>query len=85
MCERLKALIEREMLPEVEAAIDELFEAIAGAKRADSGQKEQFEQMQAFKEEIEALYADLRTGELGQEECEAIYRELLELMEEADV
>ena len=81
-CKELQILLEATLLPDLETAIDELFEEIAGAKKADAEAKESYAQMQELRTALQELLRDLHEGELGEEECREITRELEELIEE---
>ena len=81
-CKDLQILLEATLLPDLETAIDELFEEIAGAKKADREARESYAQMQELRTALQELLRDLHEGELGEEECREIAQELEELIEE---
>ena len=81
-CKELQILLEATLLPDLEGAIDELFEEIAGAKKADTEAKESYAQMQELRTALQELLRDLQEGELSEEECREIQDELSDLIEE---
>ena len=83
-CEALKELLELAVLPDIEEAIDELFEGVADAKKADEDVKREYAELQELKEAFTALLEDMAEGELDDEECGQIYRELEEMMDASE-
>ncbi|WP_353662112.1 hypothetical protein [Hydrogenimonas sp. SS33] len=81
-CNELKELIELELLPDLEEAIDELFEAVADAKNADEEAKAEYAEMQELRAAFQALLNDLNEGELNEEECTELHDELEKMIEE---
>jgi cob(I)alamin adenosyltransferase len=82
--EKLKHLLEREILPDVEAAIDELFAMIDKAKSASTAQKEELEELREMRAECYAIVEDLQRDEIDAEEIEALFEELMELKTQQD-
>lgn len=80
--EKLKNLLELEILPDVETATDELFEVIDKAKKANTTQKEELEELREMRAECYAILEDLDRGEIENEEIDALLEELLELKTE---
>ncbi|MEA3456871.1 MAG: hypothetical protein U9R26_10200 [Campylobacterota bacterium] len=80
--EKLKNLLELEILPDVEAAIDELFEAIDKTKKASAVQKEELEELRDMRTECYAILEDLDRDEVDDEEIDALLEELMELKTE---
>jgi hypothetical protein len=78
-CEELKRLLELELIPDLEEAIDELFETVADAKRADEAAKEEYGELQELRTAFIDLLHDLEAGEVNEEECEELYRELSDM------
>ncbi|WP_300367325.1 hypothetical protein [Hydrogenimonas sp.] len=80
-CDELKELLEIEVIPDVEEAIDELFEIIADAKNADEAAKTEYAELQELRTAFTDLLHDLEAGEVGEEECADIFKELEEMIE----
>ncbi|RUM74756.1 MAG: hypothetical protein DSZ10_01055 [Sulfurovum sp.] len=77
--EKLQNLLENEVIPDLEVAIDELFEAIDKAKNASSEQKSDLEEMRDMRTECYAIVEEIKRDELDEEEAQALLDELLEL------
>ena len=77
--EKLKNLLELEIIPDLEAAIDEMFEMIDKAKGADSSQKEELEELRDMRTECYAILDELSRDELEEEEINELLVELTEL------
>jgi molecular chaperone GrpE (heat shock protein) len=82
--EELKILIEDTVFPDIEEVIDELFETIADQKEATMLQKEELQEMQALREEFQKVLEDIENNELSSEECDEIYHDVVEMIEEVD-
>jgi len=80
--EKLKNLLELEILPDVEVAIDELFAVIDKTKNANASQKEELEELRDMRAECYAILEDLNRDEIEDEEIDALLEELLELKTE---
>ncbi|WP_457598712.1 hypothetical protein [Hydrogenimonas sp.] len=80
-CEDLKELLEIEVIPDVEEMIDELFEVVADAKVADEASKTEYAELQELRASFLELLSDLEDGEVSEEECAQIYKELVEMIE----
>ena len=80
--EKLKNLLELEILPDVEAAIDELFALIDKTKNANASQKEELEELRDMRAECYAILEDLDREEVEEEEVDALLEELMELKTE---
>ena len=80
--EKLKNLLELEILPDVEAAIDELFASIDKAKSANAEQKEELEELRDMRTECYAILEDLEREEIEAEEIDGLLEELMELKTE---
>jgi len=83
-CEALKELLEIEVIPDMEMVIDELFEEVADAKRADEAVKEEYTQLQEMRAAFVELLHDLEEGDVSEEECAQIFSELEEIIESAE-
>jgi len=80
--EKLKNLLELEILPDVEVAIDELFAIIDKTKNANTSQKEELEELRDMRTECYAILEDLNRDEIEDEEIDALLEELMELKTE---
>lgn len=77
--EKLKNLLELEILPDLEVAIDELFEAIDKSKNASKEQKEDLEELREMRTECFAIIEELNRDELEEDEIEELLAELVDM------
>jgi len=77
--EKLKNLLELEIIPDLETAIDELFASIDKAKNASKIQKEELEELRDMRAECYAILEDIEREEIEKEEIDALLEELMEL------
>ena len=80
--EKLKNLLELEILPDVEVAIDELFAIIDKTKNANTSQKEELEELRDMRTECYAILEDLGRDEIEDGEIDELLEELMELKTE---
>ena len=77
--EKLQNLLELEIIPDLEVAIDELFEAIDKAKNATKEQKDDLEEMREMRTECFAIVEELKKDELDDEEIKELLEELMDI------
>ena len=77
--EKLKNLLELEIIPDLEAAIDELFEAIDKSKNASSQNRQDLEDMREMRTECFAIVEELKRDELEDDEIEELLAELIDM------
>lgn len=82
--QKLQTLLEVEIIPDIEASIDELFEAIDATGSATADQKEDLEELREMRTECFAILEELKRDELSQEEIVEIYEELVSVKTEDD-
>ena len=82
--EKLKNLLELEILPDLEVAIDELFEAIDKAKSASKEQKDDLDEMREMRTECFAIVEELGRDELEEDEIEDLLAELVDIKTDKD-
>ena len=80
--EKLQNLLENEVIPDLEVAIDELFEAIDKSKNATGRQKADLEEMRDMRTECFAIVEEIKRDELDEEEAKELLSELVELKTE---
>jgi len=80
--DKLKNLLEQEIIPDLEAAIDELFLAIDKSKNASKEQKADLEEMRQMRTECFAIVEELGRDELEDDEVEELLAELVEMKTE---
>ena len=77
--EKLKNLLEIEIPPDVETAVDELFAQIDKSKNAGKEQKEELEELRDMRTECYAILEDIERDELDEEEASELLEELVSL------
>lgn len=77
---KLQALLEKEVLPEINDYIDDLFEIIA-SKKDTPEIKEELHNIQEMKSDFLAMLDEAKNGELEEDECEEIIEEIKEMQE----
>lgn len=82
--DKLKNLLEREIIPDLEAAIDELFSAIDKSKNASKEQKDDLEEMREMRTECFAIVEELGRDELEAEEIDELLAELIDMKTKED-
>ena len=80
--EKLKNLLELEIIPDLEAAIDELFTVIDKSKNATKEQKEDLEEMREMRTECFAIVEEIKRDELDEEEATELLEELVDMKTE---
>ena len=80
--QKLKNLLELEIIPDLEVAIDELFGAIDKAKSASKKQKEDLEELREMRTECFAILDELSRNELEADEIEELFEELIDMKTE---
>ncbi len=80
--EKLKNLLEREIIPDLEVAIDELFAAIDKSKNASKEQKDDLEEMREMRTECFAIVEEIGRGELEEDEATELLEELIDMKTE---
>ncbi|MEA2047132.1 MAG: hypothetical protein U9O64_01645 [Campylobacterota bacterium] len=76
--QKLKNLLELEIIPDLEAAIDELFASIDKSKNASKEQKEDLEEMREMRTECFAIIEELGRDELESDEIDELLEGLVE-------
>jgi len=80
--DKLKNLLELEIIPDLETAIDELFTAIDKSKNASKAQKDDLEEMREMRTECFAIVEELGRNELEEDEIDELLEELVDLKTE---
>lgn len=76
--QKLKNLIENEVLPEIEESIDYLFELVNN-KQATSEDKEELKVTQDLLKAFNEILVELENNEIDEEECLQIIEEIEEM------
>ena len=77
--DKLKNILELEIIPDLEVAIDELFATIEKSKNATKEQKEDLEEMREMRTECFAIVEELGRNELEEDEIDELLGELVDM------
>jgi predicted CopG family antitoxin len=58
--------------------LDEIYEEIAGNKEATEDAKEEIEELQEFKADLQDVLDDIQSGDIDEEECTELINDILE-------
>ncbi len=81
---KLEEIIKDVVLLDVEDYIDDLFETIANEKSATPQMKEDLEEMQEMKKEFEGILVDISNKALTNEECEELFDEITQMVNNSE-
>ncbi len=80
--EKLKNLIENELLPDLEAEIDALFAKIDQSKQASAQDKSDLEELREMRTECFAIIEEIGRDEMEESEAQELLDELVEIKTE---
>ena len=67
--QKLEELLTKEVIPDIDDRLDEIFEEIADEKNANEEQREEIEELRDFKDDLKDVLEDIATGEMEEDEC----------------
>lgn len=76
--QQLKNLLENEILPDLENAIDEIFQILDKEKMISMSDREDLENMQEMHQECRDILIEIEANEMDQEEAEELINELVD-------
>ncbi len=79
--EELKQLLEKQVIPDVEDALDDIFEQVNELKNADEATKEEVQELQDFKADLKDILKDIESGDISDEECQEIIDDIKQAMQ----
>lgn len=82
--QKLEELLTKQVIPDIDDALDEIFEQIADEKNANDEQKEEIEELREFKSDLKDVLDDITSGEIEDDECEEIYNDIIEAQKSED-
>jgi DNA-directed RNA polymerase beta' subunit len=77
---KLKELIEEVVLPDIEDHIDSIFETIAKDKVTDDAKNTELQNMHELKDEFKTILEEIENKELDKDECEDIYKDIMDMI-----
>ena len=75
---RLEELIIKNVIPDIQDRLDEIFEYIANSKEATQNEKEEIEELREFKNELEDILKDIKNGHISEDEAKEFVDDILE-------
>ena len=79
--DELKQLLEKQVIPDVEDALDDIFEQVNELKNADEATKEEVQELQDFKADLKDILKDIESGDISDEECQEIIDDIKQAMQ----
>ena len=81
---KLKELIEKTVMPDIEDRLDEIFADIAKSKNASEEQNAEIKEMHEMRDEFNDILKDIENRELDKEECAELYEEIMEMISDSE-
>jgi len=81
---KLKELIERTVMPDIEDRLDEIFADIAKSKNATDEQNEEIKEMHEMRDEFNEILKEIENRELSKEECAELFEEITEMISDTE-
>ncbi len=78
--EKLKELLETEILPDLESVIDSIYQMIDKEKTISLGEKEELEELQEMHKECRDILVEIEANEMDEEEATELLEELVEIV-----
>ncbi|MDB4257417.1 hypothetical protein N9818_01060 [Arcobacteraceae bacterium] len=82
---KLKELIERTVMPDIQDRLDEIFADIAKSKKATDAQNKEIKEINEMRDEFNAILKDIENRELSKEECAELFEEIKEMISESEM
>jgi len=79
---KLKALLENEIIPDLENVIDSIYQTIDREKTISLGEKEELEELQEMHKECREILIEIEAKEMDEEEAQELLEELIEIVSE---
>jgi len=76
--QKLQELISKSVIPDIQDALDEIFEEIAGNKEASEDAKEEIEELREFKADLEDVLDDIKNGDMDEEEAKELIEDIIQ-------
>ena len=76
---KLKNLLENEIMPDLEDAIDEIFQMVEKEKMISLADREELEELQEMHGECREILIEIESGEMDNEEAQELLDELIEI------
>jgi hypothetical protein len=80
--EKLKNLLSNELMPDLEEAIDEIFEMVEKEKMISLADRQELEEMQEMHAECREILIEIESGEMDEEEAGELLADLVDIKSE---
>ncbi len=77
---KLKALLENEIIPDLESVIDSIFQDIKEQGEVSLGEKEELDELQEMHKECREILIEIEANEMEEDEAKELLEELLEIV-----
>jgi uncharacterized phage infection (PIP) family protein YhgE len=81
---KLKELIVKTVIPDIEDRLDEIFADIAKSKKATDAQNEEIQEINEMRDEFNIVLKDIENSELSEEECTELFEDITEMIREME-
>ncbi len=78
--DKLKRLLENEIIPDLESVIDSIFQTIKEEGEISLGEKEELEQLQEMHKECRDILIEIEAKEMEEDEAKELLEELVEIV-----
>ena len=78
--EKLKALLENEIIPDLESVIDSIFQTVEKEKTISLGEREELEELQEMHSECREILVEIESNEMDEDEAKELLEELIEIV-----
>ena len=78
--EKLKALLENEIIPDLESVIDSIFQMVEKEKTISLGEREELEELQEMHSECREILVEIESNEMDEDEAKELLEELIEIV-----
>jgi DNA mismatch repair ATPase MutS len=78
--QKLKALLENEIIPDLESVIDSIFQDIKEQGEVSLGEKEELDELQEMHKECREILIEIEANEMEEDEAKELLEELLEIV-----
>jgi len=80
--EKLKALLENEIIPDLESVIDSIYQTIEREKTISLGEREELQELQEMHKECREILIEIKANQMSQEEANELLEELIKIVSE---
>ncbi len=78
--EKLKSLLESEIIPDLERVIDSIFQEIKDGAEISLGEREELEELQEMHKECREILVEIEAKEMDEDEATELLEELVEIV-----